>query len=93
MSADEQNQTRNAAEALLRDVEANLAAVRLKLEMAAHSMEQGAHAVRQYLESPGHVLLPERLPDTPAILSLVGEHQAEQNQIRRLNAELGKFRR
>jgi len=93
MSADEQKQTRSDAEALLRESEANLAAVRLKLEMAARSMEQGIHAIRTYLESPGHILLPERLPDTPEIMALVGEHQTEQNRIRRLNVELGKFRR
>jgi hypothetical protein len=93
MSADEQNQIRNDAEALLRESEANLAAVRLKLEMAARSMERGTHAVRKYLESPGALLLPERLPGTPEIMSLIQEHQTEENQIRRLSAELGKFRR
>jgi len=93
MSAEEQKQTRNDAEALLRESEANLAAVRLKLEMAARSMDQGSQGIRKYLESPGHILLPEKLPATHEIMSLVQEHQSEENQIRRLNAELGKFRR
>jgi hypothetical protein len=93
MSADEQKQTRNDAEALLRQSGANLAAVRLKLVMAARSMDEASQGIRKYLEAPGHILLPDRLPTTQEISSWVQEHQAEENEIRRLNAELVKFRR